>query len=42
MGVSGDDNVPIKALFPEQEVAQRAADEVGLLALIAEVAGCVL
>jgi hypothetical protein len=42
VGISGDDNVPIKALFSEQEVAQRAADEIGLLALIAEVAGCVL
>ncbi len=42
MGVFGSDNVPIKAFFPEQEVAQRAADEVGLLLLFAEVAGCVL
>ena len=42
MGISGDHNVPIKARFAEQEVAQRAADEVGLLVLIAEVAGCVL
>jgi len=42
VGVAGSDNVPIKAFFAEQEVSQRAADEVGLLLLFAEIAGCVL
>ena len=42
MGVSGSDNIPIKAFFPEQEVARRATDKVGLLLLFAEVASCVL
>ena len=42
MGIAESDNVPIKALFAEQEIAQRATDEVGLLLLFAEVAGCAL
>jgi hypothetical protein len=42
VGVTERDNVPIKAFFPEQEVAQRATDEVWSLLLFAKVASCVL
>jgi len=42
VGVAECDNVPIKAFFPEQEVAQRATDEVWPLLLFAKVASCVL
>jgi hypothetical protein len=42
VGITEGDNVPIKAFFSEQEVAQRATDEVWLLLLFTEVASCVL
>ena len=42
VSVRGDHYVPIEAFFAEQEVAQRASDEVCLLVLFAEVPGCLL
>ena len=42
MSIAGGDNVPIEALFAEQEVAQGSTDKIGFQALFAEVVGCEL